>query len=381
MGNSQEIRADSAAADVRIDDVSRPGSGLAPQPVRRHFKEIELVRAVAILSVILLHSASPVLYRYGAIAPGVWLTHCVVDAAVRFCVPLFFMASGFLLLSPVAKAEDRPFRELGRRLLRIGAPLVAWSIFYPLATGNGQPISPSVIWQAFLRVFEGAAVYHLWFLYELAVLYVLIPVFRALFTNGTRAGSYFVGVWLAWAAMKLVTQLAGYPNWISNFVVLGNSGYLVAGFLIRQLYSVPSRKLTLSAAFVYVVSTAAIVLMTLRASEKAGAFSEQFFVYSTFPVIAQSIGMFIVLIKLAHFLNASSLTMRSISTFAGVSFGVYFVHVLFLERVGYNVVGSPSGSAVDALSAIISTAAYATVLSWLVAWALSLVRPTRWLVS
>ncbi len=84
---------------------------------------LEVVRAVAIAGVVFLHSASPGLYLVDSLPRADWRFAIVVDGLTRPAVPLFFMASGALLLR-----REFSFADLGRRLPRLVVPLLAWSI-------------------------------------------------------------------------------------------------------------------------------------------------------------------------------------------------------------------------------------------------------------
>lgn len=359
-----------------------PDNIAAPLKLQR-FDALDFIRVMATISVVVLHAAAPVLYQYGTTPGSVWATHSAIDSAVRICVPLFFMVSGFLLLSSPTNTSEGMLREVVRRLLRIGLPLLAWSVFYQIgnAYANGQPVTATLVGEAVLQVFRGAAVYHLWFIYELGMLYILLPVLRAI-AGSPRTGLYFTAVWLGLALISLMADLTGSAAWTRNFLMLGNSGYLVAGFLVRTVWSMPSLRLLLGAVCGYLACTLAIHLLTMHASEIANAFSERFFVYSTFLVMVQSLCAFMILFRIGQWIcNSATFLMPGIRAFSRVSFGIYFVHVIFLERVGYNVLGVPSETPFGAIAAIASTVAYTVALSWLVAWLLGCFRPTRWLVA
>lgn len=350
-----------------------------------HFAELDFVRVIATLLVILLHSTSPVLYQIRVVPSDVWDTHNFIGSAARICVPLFFMTSGFLLMSQSAGSRTRqPVLEVGRRLLRIGLPLLAWSVFYAVSNAylNGQLITISTIQSSVIQASQGATVYHLWFVYELAVLYILVPILRTLFDGGIKIASYFLLVWIMLALLRQLSALTDFTDWASSFIALNNSGYLVAGGLFRVLCTVPSRPITVAALVGYVLCTFGIVDLTARYSQAAGVLDEQFYTYSTFLVMMQSLSAFLILIKIGHITMSRWQQLRSITaTIAKISFGVYFVHVFILERFGYNVFGSPSETSIEAMVTIFTTAIVVFLLSFLIATALSWMRFTRWLVT
>lgn len=60
---------------------------------------LDNIRAVSTIAVVILHVAAPILYKYGEITEENWNIGNFYDGMVRFCVPVFFMLSGALLLS------------------------------------------------------------------------------------------------------------------------------------------------------------------------------------------------------------------------------------------------------------------------------------------
>ena len=76
---------------------------------------IDNLRVIATIAVIMLHVSAPILYKYGSISNYIWNIGNLFDGMVRWCVPIFFMLSGALLLN-----EDLEISSfLKKRLLRI----------------------------------------------------------------------------------------------------------------------------------------------------------------------------------------------------------------------------------------------------------------------
>ena len=134
----------------------------------------DVCRCVAMLGVIVIHAGAPAFYQFGKLAPLDWWAVNFLDAFSRPAVPLFVMLSGALLLrrdgAPVTLAE------VFRRVLKIGVPLVAWSVFYVLWTA-GFTVDAA----ALRAIVRGPVMYHLWFCYMILGLYLLLPLLQALF--------------------------------------------------------------------------------------------------------------------------------------------------------------------------------------------------------
>ena len=88
---------------------------------------IDLVKAVAICAVLVIHSC---VYT-APVGSSRWLGDLFWGALARPAVPLFFLCSGALLLQP---EKELPLRRLlGHNLLRIVLAMLVWAMVYKLA--------------------------------------------------------------------------------------------------------------------------------------------------------------------------------------------------------------------------------------------------------
>src|SRR5690606_17311617 len=90
---------------------------------------LDTARVLAALAVVVLHSAAMVLDIGTVQDSSNWLWASVYDAATRWCVPVFVMISGVLLLDPHKKRETLG-QYYQRRARRIVPATVFWSLFY-----------------------------------------------------------------------------------------------------------------------------------------------------------------------------------------------------------------------------------------------------------
>lgn len=134
----------------------------------------ELLRAVSCIAVIVLHaSAEYCTQNFGS--SGFWLGN-VLDSAVRFCVPVFVMISGALMLDENYICTKE---KIKKHVLKIVLFFVFWSavsalfheVVFPAA--EHRAIGISRIAGAFIT---GGP--HLWFCYMIAGLYLITPLLR-----------------------------------------------------------------------------------------------------------------------------------------------------------------------------------------------------------
>jgi surface polysaccharide O-acyltransferase-like enzyme len=117
-----------------------PAPGFHPKPLGFERAEPQwmnygdMIRILGTIVVVVGHVSDMILFRshepgslYG---PGTanWMICNWWDAAARWAVPIYIMLSGSLLLDP--NRVESPSKFYRKRLMRIGVPLVFWSLFF-----------------------------------------------------------------------------------------------------------------------------------------------------------------------------------------------------------------------------------------------------------
>lgn len=301
---------------------------------------VHCIRAMAVMSVVLLHSAAQVLQLDVPYASLDWWVGNSIDSALRMSVPLLFMITGFLL---VGKREPLKI-FFNKRFGKIIIPLLVWSTVYIcwlvfVEAGNPTPISPysqeiiDDMTQGFpvslLRLLLAPAYYHLWFMYALIGVYLCLPLLRLLVQQADRQMLwYFIALWIPatfvfpWLHHSKIYVL------IELKMVSGHIGYLVLGYLLGTMPL--SKKLFIWMWPLFVVSVTITAVGTWWLSS-AEALNQTF--YSPVPnVLGMTISSFIIL----RYLGENSVWLQSarikplILQCSTCAFGIYLVHALFL---------------------------------------------------
>lgn len=130
---------------------------------------LDWLRVAACFMVMIVHSTEP-FYLGGEgsriLTEGDAFWASFFDSFVRSCVPLFVVASSYLQLPTRYTAGE----FFSRRTVRIIVPFVIWTLVYALAWG--EPVENL---KSLLLNFNYAAG-HLWFVYMLVGIYLLIPI-------------------------------------------------------------------------------------------------------------------------------------------------------------------------------------------------------------
>lgn len=214
---------------------------------------VDFVRATAIFLVVMLHSASPWLYRYGQTSNFNWQIGNVIDSITRVSVPLFFMTTGYLLLNKPVSLKD----YFNNRVKRIVIPWLAWSVIY-LVYKSIRFDLPITFWEGILEFINEDIYFHFWFLYVLIGLYLFIPVISWFTETDTQKRSiYFLIAWIISASLipflvivgKYALKIELNPA-IDLSMFGGYSGYLIAGALIGRGKSTKPQLMLLIGTFI-----------------------------------------------------------------------------------------------------------------------------------
>lgn len=271
------------------------------------------------------------LLRLGSLAAVVAI-HCFytnaqlakVSAYCGFAVPCFVLLAMYFAARRL-DGGDKRLRLLRQRLLRLAPAFLAWSAAYLVARWAGGALRPS--WRGLLgAVFLGSAAVHLYFV-------PLIIVFSAVQCCLPARGAARTAACLVGAAGAVYLQVLGLPslelgspeaNAVPGYVVF-NLPYLFLGALAFDLLHKPAARrlrVPVKAAWAGLCAVGAVVCWIVPASSALG---------DSLLTIARHSLLF------AAFLFAPVRLPASVVALAGVSFGAYLGHHLFLEaleRVG-----------------------------------------------
>lgn len=289
--------------------------------------DFDLLRVLCMCAVVYLHTASSSFYDLSN--RPLWAMSCAVNVFSVLAVPLFFMMSGALTLSPGAKAE--PGYVLRRRVGKVLLPLMAWSgltlLYLWLAKGDAAGA------RAGLKSILGTpANVAYWFLYALIPMYLLIPLLKPMADHlDRRRWRYALGLWLV-LTVGLATARSFLPQARQVFLtehptmnlnaVGGYLGYFLLGAYLDRLERLPSRRVLLWGT---VLASVAAGLFCALDSWRQGTWSGRFTDYLTLFTALRSAGMFLLFKSLFSQRETKS---RALSALSGCSFAVYLAHPL-----------------------------------------------------
>lgn len=347
------MAATSPATSVGTGERGRPAA-VGPSTTSRTTPAVsawlDIIRNAAMLAVLVVHAFAPVVVTtYADLGSATWWTANTVDSLMRWCVPVFIMISGALLLKP----RDEGLRTFyTRRFARIGIPLAVWSAIYL----SWEYFRGKSTWSdAVSDILSGEPALHLYFLFVLAGLYVLTPFLRLITRHApTRMLWWFA---LLMSSLGIADQFvvafddAGGPNAVTRF--LPYLGYYLIGYLLRDV-ALNRRQMWLAGAAIAgsVAATAAGVYALADFTGGWGSEAEYILDYLSPTVFVMSVAAFLLLGALgrrwAVFTDPDRDTepaRRRLKFVSDISFGVFLVHVIVLTTLrGFTgIPGNPLG--------------------------------------
>jgi surface polysaccharide O-acyltransferase-like enzyme len=339
---------------------------------------LDNLRIMAGLAVVMLHVSGFTYRGYTGVVDESWMWGNLYNTGSRWCVPLFVMVSGYLLMKPGA---DQPAWDfLRRRLARIMPALVVWPLIYMTYTylSFGRPENlrtalGSMVWR-------GDAFYHLWFVYMIAGLYLLTPLLRR-WRDATS-----VPVQVAACSLMFILNLrlpgsggAGLGRLLQSpvapavvTVAIPFLGYYLLGGLLAGGQS--SRRPWLWAALFLAALALTITGVAWRVQASGSLEAAHILRVELAP------GMVVMAVSLFQFFRGMPgvrLGGRWQARLAGSIFGIYLIHPLVIElfwRLGLHVDGWYSALGIPLTTLMVSG------LSWGVTMGLQALPGTRRLV-
>jgi surface polysaccharide O-acyltransferase-like enzyme len=319
---------------------------------------MSLGRVAAVTAVVGVHACAPFLLgSVGTHSTGWWAAN-VIDTGLRWCVPVFVMISGALLLDP--SREESPSRFYARRASRIAVPLITWTAFYLALRFALDGLSAKT---AARDLAAGLPYYHLYFLFALAGLYLLTPALRAVIrSTSKRSVAWLAAGLMAIGMIDQATELlagAGGHNAATWFVPF--LGFYVAGWLLQQV-ALERRTCRIALAVFGLGWALSLIGTAVTADGTTTGQAVYFYGYLSPPIVAMSLAAFVLLRRIGRAVDGPRVVALSAMTF-----GVYLVHPAFIHVLWRNTDG-PSGVAVA--GAIPLTVASIALAATGVVWAL-----------
>lgn len=283
-------------------------------------------------------------------------------ALSRNGVPIFFLLSGFLLLS---KKEEDLWTFFKKRAVKIIIPFFIWSIVYDVYSGrsfDNTGVTVEAVLKMFIRILRGPRAAHLWFFYSLIGLYLFTPVLRLFVAKARNMDLlYYIGLWfLAMPILFIVDEFTPLQNGFELFFALGYVGYFLLGLYLGRMETTPRLlRIAFGLFAAGLAFTFAVFYFDLPPQKNELPFRS----YPSLNIVLMVIGAFPLLKAVGE--RLSPFPARLFFAASQSSFGIYLIHPIVLdwmaagwEALGFQITMGPS----------IITIPLAALAAFLISW-------------
>ncbi len=273
---------------------------------------LDVIRIVACVMVILMHSPMP-----DCGAPGFVLTG--ISFVTAPSIGLFFMVSGALLL-PTSLSMKEFYK---RRLSKIVFPTLIWTFIYLLVKIINGSITIDQLPSIVLSIpFSAQGDGILWFMYVLVGLYLITPIISPWLEKASKKEiELILGFWIVSLLYPVLSNVVSVNE--SNSGVLyyfsGYAGYYILGYYLNHY----KPRCGIITSLLMILLPIIVCGISLRIYQDMEFY--QYFWYLSVFVVSMACGWF-SLLSIINVRGGRLLTLAS-----SFSFGIYLSHILIMR--------------------------------------------------
>lgn len=284
---------------------------------------LNYIRLFATFAVIILHCTYTYYNNPTNSSESLWRVLGYLTELTRTGVPLFFMISGYLLLNKEISSVSAFYKK---RIIKIGIPFVLYDVFYffYMNLSSGSAISIKGFFDELM--IQGSS-YHLWFVYSILFIYLLMPFLQKIVKSSNEKQLFLL---LCLAVFQ--TTLRPFINTIfagkiylqlTDDGFMGYIGYIILGYILGKYGFSKRTNIT-----IYIVGALFFVLTPI---------------FSMKSVVNSGEFLFAGGYSLNHYIEAAAIFVfcknhisrpsKAVSALSSVSFSAYLIHIFVLEEL------------------------------------------------
>lgn len=291
---------------------------------------VNFIRVISIFAVVLLHISAAFVIEIKDTTSYEWIIGNLFDSFVRWCVPVFIMLSGYLLLRKDTLNEDS-ILFYKKRVLRLGIPILIWSCFFLiwgfLKTKLKGEIEPSLFINVIKPLINGEPHYHLWFLFMIICLYAVTPLIRKVMLILTEKELWIYSfIFLGLSSLEIFFQNVSIKPFFLNFMQY--IPFFILGYLIGKIQF--SKKYFFYSIIIFLIASLSTFIGTFYIVNNLEYNKYILYDYLSLTTILSSTSIFYILLNIT--INEQ---VKKISLLAPLTLGIYIIHPLFIESARY----------------------------------------------
>lgn len=284
---------------------------------------IEILRSLAIISVILIHMSMGHFYDSNLMAQDFlsWVINNIYYSISRFCVPIFFMIAAYIAYNDMSSSNWID------KIKRIAIPYIFWSAVYYYYLGG------SSITELVSKIFTSNPSFHLWFLPPFLGFVILLPAVTKIFKSEEDKKQFkhlFVFLFvLSIISPSVIVLLNNFYGGYEFLYGISNFGLTLPGLMIYAFaFPYMHKKVNpMRWSIFYCILIALNLLLNIFASKNQGSPNEYYYGYSTVLVFVSPFVFFNIFMSI-DFSSLPKWISSLIYKVGSCSFGIYLVHWL-----------------------------------------------------
>ncbi|MBQ7063986.1 MAG: acyltransferase family protein [Firmicutes bacterium] len=295
------------------------------------------LRAIACVAIVLLHTVyGCISVHTSGLTESSTIVYVSLQSLMMWAVPCFIMVTGALLLDP---AREMTIRKIYTKYIwRVLLALIIFSFIYMLyeMIFDGRAFSFKTVWETLVTIFSSQGAWaHIWYLYCLIGLYLLLPVYRIIARHATKAQmQYLLVIYVIFRSILVLLRGAGIDSGFYIHVSTIYPFYLFLGYYFAKYW----KKSVLRDLILTLCGTALIIVSVWARYHHGLAWLSNAYNYNGIPTIMMAIGIYGLVrsIRVAPESPAHQVLMLVDQH----SFGIYLIHLiwirLFVKSIGWN---------------------------------------------
>lgn len=300
---------------------------------------LDLLRIFAMFGVVVIHvSAIAISYNIGTFTSNVGI---IYNGLVRWSVPAFFMISGAMFLRT---EKEYSFSVMIKNYIpRILFCLSVWGLIYALIDIYlYSSFSVKTLILSVWNTISNHSGYHLWYLFALIALYLMVPVFKIIVNNLSQKQLLFVII--LWMFLSLgvsqfneIASALDFPLRIEWYfpMITGWAGYFLLGYYLNN-YEI-KKKYNFLLIIIGIALLIFMPIMNMSATVYKGNSIDSFIAQDGLTACFVAISFFLIFKSITKN-KFSQKTEKLIVSISKNTFGVYLIHAL-VNSVLFHIIG------------------------------------------
>lgn len=297
--------------------------------MKKSYYYLSLLRAIGCVAVVVLHlAASETLIYQSSLTESQTFGMTLLYNLMMWAVPVFVMVSGALLLDP--EKEITVKKIFSSYIKRVLISLILCCVFFRIfdMVMDHEAFTLSGVAKGLLNAFTGNSWSHLWYLYLVIGLYLILPALRAIIKHcSVKELKYLLIVGLIVLSIMPLTRLFGITGSFYIHVNTIYPLYFILGYMLHKGLIQIGRKTAIILLHVGIFGIWAGTYFGLRGVIQNPTVLTG---YASPFVIATAAGVFSLIKDLKEESATISKTVLAVDR---CSFGIYLIHMVFIRLI------------------------------------------------